>query len=167
MMVVHYRSDSSYAAVARTKAFMLLVLELMKLSNSQSQTPRLAILHRAAALVFDGRIVLATNIVIAQPPAAATKPTIVAKVVVGSIPIVLALPWAITISAACVLVVSSRRRPVSIFFTVVPSCPLLSVLVWQTSSPALAVGSLVVVRHRSSVVAAWALRAFTLVHLCC
>ena len=109
---------------------MLLVLELMKLSNSQSQTPRFAILHRAAALVFDGRIVLATSIVIAQPPAATTKPTVVAKAVVWPVSVILALPRAAIISATCVVIVSARRRPVSIFFTVVPSSSLFGVLVW-------------------------------------
>lgn len=39
-------------------AFMLLILELMKLSNSQSQSSRFAILHRTSALILDGRVIL-------------------------------------------------------------------------------------------------------------
>ena len=145
---------------------MLLILELMKLSNLQSQTPRLAILHRATALVLDRRIILATNALIVRPTA--TQPTVVVEAVVTwSIPIILALPRAIISTTRVVSVVTSRRRPVSVFLAIIPARPILSVLVGQAPPPALAVRGLVVVRRRIGIVTAWALRTLTLVNLCC
>ena len=111
------------------------VRELMKLSNSHSQTPRLAVFHRAAAFINHRRIVVA-NVVITQPTIT-TEPTFILKAIAWSIPIVLALSRAI--STCVVIVVSSRARPVSILITICSSGPLFRILIWQTPSPALAV----------------------------